>query len=447
MDLRERLRLLKVASQQRTAPEPPLVGPEIRPYEPATGGPTPAPPSPVGSAAPAHAARPALAGGCIDGLVAETSAGEAFFLETRYPVEYLRGPLPLEHIFQVPGTAWETLGRVPSAVDIRSAVFFDTETTGLAGGTGTHAFLVGLGYFEGYDFVLKQYFLRDYPEEDALLEALADDLSRFSLLVSFNGKSFDWPLMETRYRLARRRVPLSGVPHLDLLHPSRRIWKARLVQCNLQNLEAQILGVQRMGDVPGGLIPQLYFDYLRTGDAAPLLDVILHNRLDILSLVCIATWLGRIVADPLSPTVDGELVPGDDLFALARLFESRGAAEQALPLYEAAVERGSVALSPRILMRELARAYKRQRRHDRALALWEQMASDPAAPSLHALVEMAKYYEHVARDFGQAHVLAADALAVAERRRSMAGTYGPAASADVADLQHRLDRLKRKQQR
>ncbi|HEY3366286.1 MAG TPA: ribonuclease H-like domain-containing protein [Symbiobacteriaceae bacterium] len=450
MDLRERLRLLKVAATQRDQESRPaptsgtgsngLVG---------SGGLAGGEMTRVWPAGSDRAS--AIAGGCLDGYVLRNGSGEAFCLETRYPVEYLRGPLSLEHIFAVPGAAWETIGRVPATADMRSAVFFDTETTGLAGGTGTHAFLIGLGYFEGFDFVLKQYFLRDYPEEDALLEALAGDLARFSLLVTFNGKAFDWPLMETRYRLSRRRVPLAGIPHLDLLHPARRVWKGRLAQCNLTNLEAQVLGVRRMGDVPGHLIPQLYFDYLRSGDATPLLDVVLHNRLDILSLVALATWLGRIVTDPLSPTADGELVPGDDLYALARLFEARGRSDEALVLYEAAVDRGAVAISPRLMMQELARAYKRLRRHDRALPIWEQMAGDPAGPSLHALVEMAKYYEHVARDIDRAHALAHEALAVAERRRSItgagAGAYALAAAADVQDLQHRISRLTRKRQR
>lgn len=434
MNLRDRLRLLKAAGaaravESRTVPEP---GAEFSTPDLGAGSPGGAGPSPC------------LLGGCLDGYVVGNSVGEAFYVETRYPVEYSRGPLPLEQIFSVPGASWEALGRVPPTVDMRRAVFFDTETTGLAGGSGTYAFLVGLGFFEGYDFVVRQYFMRDYHEEEAVLEAVEQDLSRFDLLVSFNGKSFDWPLMETRYRMARRRVPMGGAPHLDLLHPARRVWKERLQQCNLTNLEAQVLGVQRHGDVPGHLIPELYFDYLRTGHVAPLADVILHNRLDIVSLVSLAAWLGHMVTAPLSPTPDGELVCGDDLFSLGRLFESRGLLAEGLACYETACERGLHAVSEARALRELSQAYKRIKEHDRAIAIWEAMLANQAGLSLFPYIELAKYHEHVSRNYRLAYDLAGQALAIAERRRSMAGAYGPATLRDLQDVQRRLERLARK---
>lgn len=424
MNLRDRLRLLKAAGTTGRASAPPQAA--------------------AGPGAPPPAAGTAVAGGCLDGYTVSSSYGETFYSETRYPIEYCRGPLPLEHLFHLPGTAWEVLGFIPGAVDMRRAVFFDTETTGLAGGTGTYAFLVGLGFFEGHDFVVRQYFLRDYHEEEALLEALSADLSRFELMVSFNGKSFDWPLMETRFRMSRRRPPLSGVPHLDLLHPSRRVWKERLQQCNLTNLEARVLGVQRYGDVPGHLIPQLYFEYLRTGDALPLHDVILHNRLDILSLVSLAGWLGQIVTDPLGATPDGELVCGDDLFALGRLFEARGLAGRAVPCFEAACQRGLEAVTEAAVLRELGQSYKRQKELGRAVSIWESMTAGPGGLSLHPFVELAKYYEHVERDYTLAHTIALRALEIAQRRRSIAGAHGPATLKELQEVQHRLGRLERK---
>lgn len=432
MNLRDRLRLLKAAGTTRIQEDRAAAQPAALPHA--------EPPEVSAGAGP----RPLMLGGILDGYITVNTSGEAFYTETRYPIEYRRGPLPLEHLFTIPGAAWEQVGRVPPTIDLRRAVFFDTETTGLAGGTGTYAFLVGLGFFEGYDFVVRQYFMRDYHEEEPMLEAITADLARFSLLVSFNGKSFDWPLMETRYRMSRRRVPLAGAPHLDLLHPARRLWKERLGACNLQNLEAQILGVHRQGDVPGHLIPPLYFDYLRTGNVAPLADVILHNRLDIVSLVSLAGWIGQMVADPLGVTPDGELICGDDLYALGRLYESRGMLADSLTCYEAARERGVAAVSEAVLLRQLSTAYKRAKEHGQAVAIWERMVQGSGTLSLFPFVELAKYHEHVTRSYDLAEEMARRALAIAEQRRSLAGAYGPGTLRDLQEVQHRLQRLQRK---
>ncbi|HWI62470.1 MAG TPA: ribonuclease H-like domain-containing protein, partial [Symbiobacteriaceae bacterium] len=230
----------------------------------------------------------------------------------------------------------------------------------------------------------------------------------------------------------------------DLLHPARRIWKERLVQCNLQNLEAKVLGVERVGDVPGELIPQLYFDYLRSGDIRPLEDVILHNRLDIVSLVSLAGWMGHMVTDPMGPTPDGELVCGDDLFSLGRLFEDRGDPGQAIACLEAALERGLEAVSEARVQRALSSIYKRVKEHDRAVAIWQEMLEGPGGLSLFPYVELAKYYEHVLKDIQAAREMASRALLIAERRRSLAGAYGPGAVKDLEEVRHRLGRLERK---
>jgi uncharacterized protein len=449
MNLRDRLRMLKAAGAGRPSgdtapPEADRFGDVAPPWPPNAAEAVTTDWVQPGAESAVEGPIPHVVGGCIDGFVRRTAAGEAFYVETRYPLEYCRGPLPLEFCFDIPGEAWQLLGRVPPTIDLRRAAFFDTETTGLAGGTGTYAFLVGLGFFEGYEFIVRQYFLRDYPEEDAMLEALTDDLNRFDLLVSFNGKSFDWPLMETRFRMARRRVPLSGAPHLDLLHPARRLWKERLGSCNLTNLEEKVLGVQRYGDVPGELIPPLYFDYLRTGRAEPLVDVILHNRLDIVSLVSLAGWMGNMTAWPLMPTPDGELVCGDDLYALGRLFDDRGDPGQAIACLETALERGTEAVLEAAIQRTLSSVYKRVKEHERAVSIWQEMLNGPAAMSLFPCVELSKYYEHVAKQTPLAYEMALRALAIAERRRSIAGSYGPGTLKDLEAVRHRLSRLERK---
>jgi len=431
VDLRERLRLLKAAGAARAAEERAVARTAGEPAA-VSGAPAVQPPAP--------AAQPLSLCDGMDGHLVATEAGSAFRLERRYPLDYLRGPLPLGWTLRLPASVWPLVGRVPPVFDPRKAVFVDTETTGLAGGTGTYAFLVGLGFYRGDEFVVRQYFLRDYPEEDAMLSAIAADLAPFTCLVSFNGKSFDWPLLETRFRMARRRPPLSGAPHLDLLHPARRIWSARLQGCSLQDLERSILGVVRQGDVPGARIPALYFDYLRSGDASPLVQVVEHNRLDILSLAALAGWMGQMVADPLGITPDGELLCGDDLYQLGRLFEARGRLAEALTCYEGARQRGIAAVTETALLRRLSFAYKRARAHPQAVAIWEQMIAGGGL-SLFPYIELAKYHEHVTRRYDLAESLTVRALAVVEQRRSLGG---PGALREYQEVQHRLLRLRRK---
>lgn len=432
MDLRERLRLLKAAGAARAAVE--RASPEAAPL-------------PAGRAHPQPGA-----GACpvpfrlcegLEGTLVPTEAGSAFLLESRHPVTEHRGGLPLGWALDLPAPVWPRLGRVAPEFDIRRAAFIDTETTGLAGGTGTYAFLVGLGYFEGDWFVVRQYFLRDYPEEEAMLAALADDLAGRTCLVSFNGKSFDWPLLETRFRMARRRPPLAGAPHLDLLHPARRIWRDRLGSCTLQDLERNVLGEYRVGDVPGSQIPALYFAYLRSGDASPLAGVIEHNRMDIISLAALAGRMGQMVADPLGVTPDGELLGGDDLFQLGRLFEARGLLADALACYEGARDRGADSVTEAALLRRLSFAYKRAREQRQAVAIWEQMV-EGGGLALFPYIELAKYHEHVTHRYDVAEALTLQALTVAEQRRSLTAV---SAQAEYREVLHRLERLRRKQHR
>lgn len=449
MDLRQRLRMLKAAGASRPRVDTNAL-PESSAHTAAgdaTG--TTAPPSAAAPLQPSTAAsapepgapQPAMAG-ALHGFVTATPAGNAFYLETEYPVEYCRGPLPLEHVGQVAPHAWQLLGRVQGFHPLR-AVYLDTETTGL-GGMGTYLFLIGLGFFRDHTFVVRQYFMRDYPDEPAILEAVYRDISGFDAIVSFNGRTFDWPLLEGRLLMHRLRPPLGGAPHLDLLHPARRLWRERIGSCSLTNLEEQILGLQRLGDVPGDQIPGLYFEYLRTGNVAPLAPVFLHNRVDIVSLVSLAGWMGHMVTRPLDPTPDGQLVCGDDLYALSRLFEARGALPDALLCLEAALQRGLHTVGQARALRSLSQAYKRLRQHERAVQIWEQMVAAEPNLAIFPLVELAKYYEHVAKAPGQALGYARQALEGALRRRSLGNVYGPALAREIGEIQHRINRLERK---
>jgi uncharacterized protein len=322
------------------------------------------------------------------------------------------------------------LGNDPSlrGLDYRDALFLDTETTGLAGGTGTVAFLIGLGWFEGDTFITRQLFARDYGEERATLLGLRELLKGRRFLVSFNGKAFDVNLLAARFIMNRMPDPLAGLPHLDLLHPARRLLSHRLADRRLGSLEAALLGFEREGDVPGSEIPQRYFDWLRRRDGRLIADVFEHNRLDILSLAALAANLAELL-DP-----DGENTryhPGDRL-AAARLFLARECPDEAVRLLDPLIGCASHETA-RDAARELSLYYKRAGQWPVAVAIWEEMIGRDG-DDLFALIELAKWCEHRRRDFTRALALAERACAC-ERRLS---------PDECTNLAHRRERLERK---
>ncbi|MGH2523390.1 MAG: ribonuclease H-like domain-containing protein, partial [Anaerolineales bacterium] len=206
-----------------------------------------------------------------------TPLGAYHLIETRYDLSFSHGPLRLLEAFERDPAIAALLARdeALAAADLRSLAFLDTETTGLVGGAGTFAFLVGVGSCEGEQFVLRQYFLRDPGEEEAMLTALVGDLASRAGWVTFNGRAFDLPLLETRLTLIRQRGALGARPHLDLLMPARRLYRGRLESCALGYLEQHVFNIIReQDDVPGYLIPQMYLDYLRSGDPSEMHRVI-----------------------------------------------------------------------------------------------------------------------------------------------------------------------------
>jgi uncharacterized protein len=325
----------------------------------------------------------------VQGHRVANERGEFFLIENDLHLETRHGDAPLSRFRTlVPGSVGILTGESElDAFDLTRAVFLDTETTGLAGGTGTAAFLVGIGFVEGDRFRVRQYFMRDYHEEPALLAGLAEELRRFSYLVTFNGKMFDVPLLETRFRLDRARFPLSEAPHLDLLHPARRLWKTRLESCRLQVLESEILGVRRHGDVPGEAIPGIYFDYVRRRDARAMARVFEHNRIDIVSLAALSVAACRWVEE-------GSAEDPRDVLSLARVLERARLYERSETQYRRAVASDRGALRVAALLRLASRA-KRAREHGRAAELWQQAA---ASGDLLALRELAIHHEHHSRD-------------------------------------------------
>ncbi|MFQ6003390.1 MAG: ribonuclease H-like domain-containing protein, partial [Candidatus Zixiibacteriota bacterium] len=231
----------------------------------------------------------------IGGVVSENRYGKFVLAEKRFDLNHKHGRIKLASCIEHEGDVLAPLcysKRSAPKISFSSAsfvlketVFIDCETTGLAGGVGTYAFLVGIGYFQDNEFLIEQYFMRDFDEEKAVLFAVSEELKNFKFLASYNGKCYDLPLIENRSVVNRIDFDSTAWFHLDLLFPSRRLWKRRIQDCSLSNVEQQLLNVERKIDIPSCLIPQIYFDYLRSGSIDQLIPVFHHNIHDILSLV------------------------------------------------------------------------------------------------------------------------------------------------------------------
>ena len=381
----------------------------------------------------------------ISGHFHTTSHGQCFVAEEFYPPDHFHGDLPLSAFLELPPEIVAEVGRDDALtdVDLRKSCFIDTETTGLSGGAGTMAFVVGLGFFgkstEGADegFQLRQYFLRDPGDEPAMVEALLDQLPTFDALVSFNGQAFDLPILENRFILARTPPPTTNTPHFDLIHPARRLWRYGLSSCALTSLEREVLGVRRdQADVPGGVIPYLYRDYLRTGDAREMKRVLYHNAVDILSMVTLAARLCRTYERGQRVELSGA-----EGYGLARWYSAEERIEDAERAYRAALQADLPHELHTRTLRELALLLKRADRRDEAFAYWQQLAlhSSARADQIRAHVELAKYFEWYVEDLAQAAAWTQAALEQIERWPA-----GMRRDDKLADLRHRLARLERK---
>ncbi|MBM3188883.1 MAG: hypothetical protein FJZ90_09195, partial [Chloroflexi bacterium] len=381
----------------------------------------------------------------LESLVAgewvHTPAGRCLRVERRYPYDHTHGAERLDALLRVPTHQWASFAdaRDGPPLDPRSALFLDTETTGLMRGAGTYVFLVGLAFYDADSLTLRQYFMPDYGDEEALLDLVAEELEAHRGLVSFNGRCFDWPLLRTRFILARRAFDESP-PHLDLLPLSRRLWRKRLPSCSLGSLEQNILGLaRRPDDVPGYLIPQLYQDYLQQGRVAPMARVFYHNETDILSMVSLAARIGRLLSGPSVAQND----PSCDLVALGALYEQLQRTDEALQAYRLASEGRVGLVDARRGSREadlrLAALLKRLGRHDEAMQAWRRQLQGDA---LHPYVELAKHLEHRLGDHAAAKSIVLEAMDWLQRQRSR--TPPSAFARAMAELEHRLARLEGK---
>ena len=347
----------------------------------------------------------------LSGEVVSTPHGAHFETERLYERHRRHGSMDISTLIDLPEDLLDALseGEIPRSRPARWA-FLDTETTGLAGGAGTYAFLIGVGSIDETGFRVRQFFMRDFADEPSLLLGLAAYLERFDVLITYNGKTYDQPLLETRYRMARQPPPFDRLRHLDLLHGARRLWKLRLDSCRLIDLENRVLGMEREGDLPGELIPYHYFEYLRTRQAFKLVPVFHHNVMDIVTLAC----LTGIVPFAFRAPEQAELLHGADYLGLARWLAHAGRTDQAIGLYRRAVDKS---LPDNLLFKtlwEIATLEKKRERMGAALAVFTDLASGRNPYRAAALEELAKHYEHKERNYPMALEMTRAALEIEE---------------------------------
>lgn len=300
-------------------------------------------------------------------------------------------------------------------------LFLDTETTGLSGGTGTYAFLIGLAWWEAGGLQVEQFFMRDFSEEHSILQEVSRRAKERAVLVTFNGKAFDWPLLESRFRMTRA----IGVPrlkaHLDMLHPARALWKLRLGSVRLVELEREVLDAPRLGwhrteDILSAQIPQHYFEYLRGGVWEPLAAVVRHNQMDLRGL---AALVGKIDELMSTESAENNEFHSLDLFGLSRFLQRRGERERAHAACAQALNLGLPAEHRPQAQLELAWMAKREGRHEHAATIWHELADDPRAKGLEAIraiEQLAIYYERREKNYERAAELVRLALAKLQQR-------------------------------
>jgi uncharacterized protein YprB with RNaseH-like and TPR domain len=371
----------------------------------------------------------------LGGRLGKNAAGEFVLIE-----ELL--PLP-------PRAAWrgaaEWLFGDGAASPEQGLCFFDSETTSISGGVGNQVFLMALAWRVGDGLLMRQYLLPDPALEQPFLEAISLDLDRSAAVVSYNGRSFDAPVLTGRLLMARRSTGCLLKPHLDLLHPVRRIFKARLGSCTLQNVEARVLGRDRGDDIPGYLIPEIYFAYLRSRDPGLLRAVVAHNRQDVVSL---SLLLDHLLGLPDSGTAAHPL----DRFGLARVLESGGQVEEAIAIYEQLWDEAGCAWDGEVwpgawspvelayvLGLRLAVAMRRNGQAERAEAVVEATWRRYPRP-WEAGIMLAKILEHRRKDRSAAIEVVSAALDALEQSRR----HTPGEERWLADLRRRLARLEGK---
>ena len=375
----------------------------------------------------------------LDGQWHERDGQRFLVVDRTYVPGYRHGSMVLADGLPPSDGVWPRLSLLAGATSASrtlapsNLLFVDLETTGIAGGAGTYAFLVGCGWFAGGTFRIRQFFLSSFSAERALLEAVAEVAVSAGTIVTYNGKSFDLPLIDTRFSLYRRTSPFSGMPHVDMLHPARRMWRSQDTACRLVSLEESLCGYVREGDVPGFQIPARYFHYVHAGDPRPLAAVFEHNRLDLLSLALVTARAAQLLEDgaPAARTAREAL-------GMGRLYERGGMNVEAKSCFARAT---SIDDGDEELHAEALHAYalvsRRLRHYDDAAAAWRRVLGLSMCPrpiEREASEALAVHLEHRRRDLTSARSFAVRLLHVDE-----SVTRRQAAEYRVARLDRKLE--------
>jgi len=375
----------------------------------------------------------------VAGKSIENEYGSFYLLEKVFPPEYRHGDICISNLLDQSADHLPVIGKNTDfdKIDLSKLLFIDTETTGLSGGAGTCAFLVGLGFFEKRQFRVLQYFMNDFHEEAAMLHEINQFVQEFECLVSYNGKSFDLPLLISRNVFQSMKPPFANMLHFDLLHSVRRLWKHRLTECSLLNTEHQIAHFSRTTeDIPGFLIPQTYFHYLRHKNAVPLKPVFYHNQQDIVAMAALLCKALTTVSNPYE-TCEHAF----DILALGKLLENANQYDESIQLYEAYLRANKTSRFNSRFLFKIAFNYKKRGSFPEAAKIWQKCIQNGRFHPV-PYIELAKYFEHKKKDLEKAKKLAGKALAEMSVLQQL--NLKPEWVDYKKDLLHRLTRLERK---
>lgn len=353
--------------------------------------------------------------------------------DNHYSLHSRYGKISLAAGPEVSGEILSILSRDRSFAEsgLSRALFLDLETTGLSGGVGVVPFLIGVGFYREDRFHVVQFFLGDPAEEENLIREFRRFLSQmdFRSIVTFNGKGFDLPLLETRFTLHRENLPLAGLPHLDFLFPARSLWGHKHDSCRLFHLAQEVLGADRGEDIPSAEIPFRYFQYLRSGDFSLMEPVLYHNQEDILSL------LGVVIVGASFFAAEDEdvetLADAMDYFGVSKILEKTGELEKSALFIRRALQGRLSEEIGLLAKRKLASYFKKSQEWGKAISLWEEMTPQS---ELFCFRELSMYYEHKEKNYDKAKAIAEEGLALA---LGISKNY-------EEDFAHRLDRLRDK---